>query len=112
MNQSTAVGIIGAGRIGQAVAQVALRAGRGVVLGNRIGGEALRRLANELSSDVRAGTIAEAAAQDIVVVAVSWASLEVALAGLPTSDARIVVDATNALTTPDYRGGFGWSPVQ
>ena len=38
----------------------------------------------------------------MVVVAVPWANLDAALSGLPAFAGRIVVDATNAVTTPDY----------
>lgn len=37
------VGIVGAGRIGQAMARIALRAGRPVVIANSRGPETLRR---------------------------------------------------------------------
>lgn len=97
------VGIIGAGRIGQAVARLAVRAGRAVVMSNSKGAGSLQALATELGAGVRAGSVREAAAQDLVVVAVPWDRVEQALDGLPAWNGRIVVDATNAVIVPGYR---------
>lgn len=97
------VGIIGAGRIGQAVAKLAVRAGRKVVVSNSKGAESLHGLATDLGAGVRAGSVSEAAAQDIVVVAVPWDRVEQALTGVPAWGGRVVVDATNAVILPDYR---------
>lgn len=100
---SMTVGIIGAGRIGQAVARLAVRAGRTAVVSNSKGADSLQALASELGAGVRAGSVREAAAQDMVVVAVPWDRIEQALAGLPTWGGRVVVDATNAVVVPGYR---------
>jgi predicted dinucleotide-binding enzyme len=70
----TAVGIIGAGRLGRAMARVALRAGRTVTLANSRGPESLTDVVAELGAT--AGTVAEASAAGIVVIAVpgtDWA---------------------------------------
>src|SRR6266550_4281546 len=66
------VGIIGAGRIGQAMAQTALRAGRQVVIANSRGPQSLTSLVQGLGEGASAGTVKEAAAADIVVLAVMW----------------------------------------
>jgi len=50
------VGIIGAGRIGQAMARTALRAGRQVVIANSRGPQSLTSLVQELGEGVAAGT--------------------------------------------------------
>ena len=88
------LGIIGAGRLGQAMAQVAIRAGRGVILANSRGPESLASVVSTLGEGVSAGTTDEAAAADIVVVAVPWDSVREALAGLEWTG-QIVIDATN-----------------
>jgi 8-hydroxy-5-deazaflavin:NADPH oxidoreductase len=59
------VGIIGAGRIGQAMAKISRRAGRPVVIANRHGAQSLTAMAQELGDGVSAGTAREAATADI-----------------------------------------------
>jgi 3-hydroxyacyl-CoA dehydrogenase len=60
------VGLIGAGRLGHAMAQVALRAGRRVVIANSHGPESLTAVVKELGDGVSAGTVKDAAAADLV----------------------------------------------
>jgi hypothetical protein len=88
------VGIIGAGRLGQAMARTALRAGRPVVIANSRGPESLASVASALGDGASAGTVADAAASGIVVIAVPWARVPMALEGLRWN-AQIVIDATN-----------------
>src|SRR5580765_2030657 len=88
------VGIIGAGRLGQAMARVVGRAGRAVVIANSRGPESLASAVSALGKGVSAGTPRETAAADIVVVAVPWDRVREALAGLEWNG-RIVIDATN-----------------
>lgn len=57
------VGIIGAGRIAKAMAQIASRAGRPVVISNRKGPQSLAAVVPELGDGVSAGTVEEAAAE-------------------------------------------------
>src|SRR6202011_6154296 len=89
------VGIIGAGRIGQAMAQTALRAGRHVVIANSRGPESLSSVVEALGDGVSAGTVKDAAAADIVVVAVMWPDVPQAVEGLEWRG-RILIDPTNA----------------
>lgn len=97
------IGIIGAGRIGQAVAKQALRTGRSVVISNNRGVDALKPLIQELGVLARAGTVKEAAGQPMAVLAVPWENVEDVLRSLPPWDDRILVDATNAALMPDFR---------
>jgi predicted dinucleotide-binding enzyme len=97
------VGIIGAGRIGQAMAQTALRAGRQVVIANSRGPESLTSLVEALGDGVSAGTVKDAAAADIVVVAVMWPQVPQAVEGLDW-EGRIVIDPTNDFDPSDTRG--------
>jgi predicted dinucleotide-binding enzyme len=90
------IGIIGAGRLGQALAHTALRASREVVIANSRGPESLAPVVAALGAGVSAGTVHEAAAARIVAIAVPWTSIPTAVAGLPW-DGQIVIDATNAL---------------
>jgi len=93
------VGIIGAGRIGQALARIARRAGRQVTIANSRGPDSLTSLVASLGSDVVAGTVADSASCAIVALAVPWESLPTAIAGLRWAG-QIVIDATNAVRIP------------
>jgi predicted dinucleotide-binding enzyme len=97
------VGIIGAGRIGQAMTQTALRAGRTVVIANSRGPESLTSVVQELGEGVSAGTVKEAAAADIVVLAVMWPDVPQAVGGLEW-EGRIVIDPTNDFDPTDLNG--------
>jgi hypothetical protein len=97
------VGIIGAGRLGQAMARTALRAGRQIVLANSRGPESLASLVPALGEGASAGTVDEAASADIVVVAVPWPRVGEAVEGLRW-DGRIVIDATNDFDPSDLNG--------
>ncbi len=99
----TPVGILGAGRLGQAMARTALRAGRPVVIANSRGPESLTSVVAALGDGASAGTVADAAAARIVVIAVPWASVPDALAGLQWNG-QIVVDATNDFDPSDLDG--------
>jgi 8-hydroxy-5-deazaflavin:NADPH oxidoreductase len=65
------IGLIGSGKIGSALARLAVAAGHDVVLSNRRGPDSLAELVAELGPKARAATPAEAAAAgDLVVVTV------------------------------------------
>ena len=88
------IGIIGAGKIGQAVATRLVDAGNEVMLANSRGPETLAELEQSLGQSAHAGTVPEAAGYgEVVVVAIPL----VAIADLPADafDRRIVIDANN-----------------
>jgi 8-hydroxy-5-deazaflavin:NADPH oxidoreductase len=97
------VGIIGAGRIGRAMARIARRAGREVVIANRHGPQSLTSVVAELGDGVSAGTVREAAAAEIVVLAVMWPDVPQAVNGLAW-EGRIVIDPTNDFDPSDLNG--------
>ena len=97
------VGIIGAGRLGQAMARTALRAGRRVVIANSRGPESLAPVVSALGDGVSAGTVEQAAAAPTVVLAVPWDRVPGALRGLQWNG-RIVIDATNDFAATDFEG--------
>jgi len=97
------VGIIGAGRIGQAMARTALRAGRRVVIANSRGPESLASVVSELGDGVSAGTVEQASAAGIVVIAVPWDRVPAAVQGIDW-DGQAVVDATNDWAANDLNG--------
>ena len=99
----TDVGVIGAGRLGQAMARVAVRARRSVAIANSRGPESLASVVSTLGDGVSAGTVDEAAAAGIVVIAVPWDRVPEAVQGL-TWNGQVVIDATNDFAADDLRG--------
>lgn len=97
------VGIIGAGRLGQAMARTAVRAGRRVVIANSRGPESLASVVSALGDGVSAGTVDEVASAGIVVVAVPWDRVPEAVHGLEWNG-QVVVDATNDWVADDLQG--------
>jgi predicted dinucleotide-binding enzyme len=97
------VGIIGAGRLGQAMARTALRAGRSVVLANSRGPESLASVVSALGAGASAGTMDEAASAGIVVIAVPWDRVPEAVKGLDWNS-QVVIDATNDWAADDLQG--------
>jgi predicted dinucleotide-binding enzyme len=85
------------------MARTALRAGRHVVIANSRGPESLTSVAAPLGDGVSAGTPAEAAAADIVVIAVPWDRVPEAVQGLDWNG-RLVIDATNDWVADDLNG--------
>lgn len=97
------IGIIGAGNIGAAFAKALGRAGIDAIISNSRGPASLADLVREAGPSIRAGTREEAAAQDIVLVAVNWSKLPGALRGLPDFGGRIVIDANNPIEGPLFK---------
>jgi 8-hydroxy-5-deazaflavin:NADPH oxidoreductase len=97
------VGIIGAGRLGQGMARTALRAGRQVVIANSRGPDSLTSVVSDLGDGASAGTVDQAAAVGIVVIAVPWGRVPEAVQGLDLSG-QIVIDATNDFDPSDLDG--------
>ena len=102
-SDGTVVGIIGAGRIGQAMSRTARRAGRAVVIANSRGPESLSAVISTLGEGVSAGTVTEAASAGIVVIAVPWDRVPEAVQGL-TWNGQVVIDATNDWAAGDLHG--------
>ena len=97
------IGIIGAGNIGSSFAKVLGRAGIDAIVSNSRGPDTLKELVREADPSIRAGTREEAAAQDIVLVAVNWSKIPAALRGLPDWGGRIVIDANNPIEGPLFK---------
>lgn len=92
------IGILGAGHVGTTLARFVAGLGHQVALANRGGGAALARIADAIPGDVRPASVAEAAASDLVVLAVPWPAVADVLADLPGWQGRVLVDATNPYT--------------
>jgi predicted dinucleotide-binding enzyme len=97
------VGIIGAGSIGTAFACRLAQTNLSAILSNSRGPESLVDLVADIGGSIRARTRDEAAAQDLVLVAVNWPNLPAALSGLPDFGGRIVVDANNPIIAPSFQ---------
>jgi predicted dinucleotide-binding enzyme len=97
------IGILGAGRLGQAMARTALRAGRQVVIANSRGPESLTSVVAALGDGASAGTVHEAAGAGIVVIAVPWPRVPEAVAGLEWNG-KLVIDTTNDFDPSDLNG--------
>ena len=101
------IGIIGSGAIGAAFARTLARAGIEATISNSRGPASLndlvQELVQELGPSIKAGTREQAARADIVFVAVNWAKLPAALAGLPEWSGRILIDANNPIEAPLFK---------
>ncbi|WP_209021349.1 NAD(P)-binding domain-containing protein [Paracoccus ravus] len=91
------IGIIGTGNIGRAFATALARNNIRATLSNSRGPDSLSEVGAAIGPTIQAGSREEAAAKDIVFVAVSWSKLPAALSGLPDFAVRIVIDANNPI---------------
>lgn len=87
-------GIIGAGNIAKAVAGHLVKAGYTVTLSSRKDPALLADTIASLGAGALAGTPAEAARADVVLLALPWSQLA-SLPRLTNWDQRLVIDATN-----------------
>jgi hypothetical protein len=97
------IGIIGAGHIGAAFARRLAQANLSAVISNSRGSDSLADLVSDIGGPIRAGSRDEAAAQDLIFVAVNWSKIPAALAGLPDFAGRIVIDANNPIEPPTFQ---------
>ena len=97
-------GFIGAGEVAQIYAKHFVRHGNEVVLSNSKGPGSLAELIRSIGPNARAGTVKEAAKQDIVILCVRWAQAKRALAEVSDWNGRILVDATNRPLDEDTKG--------
>jgi predicted dinucleotide-binding enzyme len=89
------IGTIGAGAFAQAFAKRALNAGHKVRLSNSRGPESLREIINRLGPGATGATREEAAACEVVLLAVPWDNVPETLASLPKWENQILIDGTN-----------------
>ena len=81
------IGIIGAGQIGRAIATALARNDIAATIANSRTPESLADLVAELGPAITAGTRHEAAAKDIVIVAVNWSNCPLHCKACPHSKA-------------------------
>ena len=89
------IGVIGAGDFAQAFAKRALKVGHKAKLSNSRGPESLREIVNQLGTGAVAATTGEAAACEMVLLAVPWDNVPETLASLPKWRNQILIDGTN-----------------
>lgn len=97
------IGIIGAGNIGRAIAAALARHGISATLANSRGPDSLADIVAAIGPSISAGSREDAAAKDIVIVALNWSKLLAALGRLPDFAGRIVVDANNPIEAPLFK---------
>lgn len=97
-------GIIGAGNIGKAVARHLLKSGNKVIISSRKDPAELHEVVTDLGEGASAGTPAQAAQADIVVLATPWSQLGT-LTELTDWSGRTVIDGTNHFISfvPDFQ---------
>ena len=91
------IGILGAGQVGLAVGRRLIGAGHRVKLASARGADALTPVARGIGAEAVSTT--EAAAQELVLLALPWPVLPDVLDPLPDWQGRILVDATNPFVT-------------
>jgi predicted dinucleotide-binding enzyme len=89
------IGTIGAGAFAQAFAKQALKAGHKIKLSNSRGLDSLRKIVNQLGPGATAASKEEAAACEMVLLAVPWDNVPETLASLPEWNNRILIDGIN-----------------
>src|SRR3989441_1172576 len=89
------IGTIGAGAFAQAFTKRALKAGHKVKLSNNRGPDSLREIVNQLGPGATAAPKEEAAACEMVLLAVPWDNVPETLASLPKWKTQILIDGTN-----------------
>jgi predicted dinucleotide-binding enzyme len=89
------IGTIGAGAFALAFAKRALKAGYKVKLSNSRGPDSLREIVKQLGPGATATTREEAAACEMVLLAVPWDNVPETLASLPKWNNQILLDGTN-----------------
>lgn len=87
------IGVIGAGRIGGNAARLLTQAGHDVVVSFSRDPQRLQAFADEIGA--RAGSPAEAAEADVVILSVPWRLVPEAVEQAGGLDGRIVIDTTN-----------------
>jgi len=93
------IGILGSGHVGLAVGRRVIGAGHRVKLSSARGPQALMPLARSIGAE--AVSVTEAAAADVVLLAVPWPVIPDILDPLSDWQGRILIDATNPFVSFD-----------
>jgi hypothetical protein len=98
-SQEENIGIVGAGALGKAIAAHLGRCSIRCAICNSRAPATLDKIAQSLGPSVRAATLEEAVAPEIVILALPWARVPEMLERVPDWEGRIVIDATNPFCT-------------
>jgi predicted dinucleotide-binding enzyme len=93
------IGIIGAGRIAQAITRLLLKSGYQVAMSNSRHPSSLKNIIEDLGKGVKGVTREEAAKNELVILALPWNGLHT-VTTLTDWNGKIVIDATNHFVTP------------
>lgn len=96
------IGIIGSGNMGSGLGKIWARKGHNVIFSYSRSPEKLAGLSASVPN-AKAGTPAEAAQAEVILLAVSWANVPEALQQAGSLSGKIVIDCTNPLK-PDMSG--------
>src|SRR5258705_12254337 len=97
LGETMQIGILGAGHVGLAVGRELIGAGHRVKLSSARDPHALTPVAQGIGAE--AATVTEAAAAELVLLAVPWPAVPDVLDSLPDWQRRILVHPTNPLFT-------------
>ncbi|HEX6895020.1 MAG TPA: NADPH-dependent F420 reductase [Bryobacteraceae bacterium] len=98
------IGIIGSGSVGGSLGTHWTKKGHQVVFGSRDPGASdITELLARAGKKASAATVAEAARQDVLLLATPWPATQEILSGLGDLSGKILIDATNPLL-PDLSG--------
>src|ERR1700731_3560833 len=89
------IGTIGAGAFAQAFAKRALKAGHKVKLSNQRGPDSLEPIVHRLGPGATGASKEQAAACEMVLLAVPWDNVPETLVSLPKWNNQILIDGTN-----------------
>jgi 8-hydroxy-5-deazaflavin:NADPH oxidoreductase len=97
------IGVIGAGNMGAGLGKIWAKAGHEVIFSYSRDQNKLIELATAAGATAKAGTIQEAAAQDIVLLAVWLPALEEVIHAAGSLDGKIVITCISGIQ-PDFTG--------
>lgn len=97
------IGIIGAGNMGAGLGKLWAKAGHHIVFSYSRDDKKLHELATSAGANAKAGTLQDAAAQDIILLAVWLPALEEVMHGVGSLDGKIVITCVSGLQ-PDFTG--------
>lgn len=97
------IGIIGTGNMGAGLGKLWAKAGHQVIFSYSRDENKLRELATAAAATAKAGTIQDAAAQDVILLAVWLPALEEVIHAAGSLDGKIVITCVSGLQ-PDFTG--------
>ncbi|KOP23250.1 hypothetical protein AMR41_27135 [Hapalosiphon sp. MRB220] len=97
------IGIIGAGNMGAGLGKLWAKAGHQVIFSYSRDEEKLHQLATSAGANAKAGTLQDAAAQDIILLAVWLPAVDEVIENVAPLDGKIVITCVSGLQ-PDFTG--------